>query len=68
MRRHQHDSKTFSELSYKEQALAINAHLLVIWAMIGAHRRRAAEEGRPDPLVKCVRQLVRLVDRIRRLA
>jgi len=54
MRRHQNDTKTFEELTFKEQALAMNAAAAQYRKMIDAHLRRAEAEGRPAGVVRRV--------------
>lgn len=54
MRRHQNDTKTFDELDFKEQALAMNAAAAQYRKMLDAHLRRAEAEERS-------------VDRVRRV-
>lgn len=46
-RRHQNDTKTFAELTFEEQAKAMNMNALQFRAQLRAHLRRAAKEARP---------------------
>jgi len=45
MRRHKNDTRTFEELTFKEQALAMNAAAAQYRKMIDANLRRAEHEG-----------------------
>lgn len=65
-RRHKFDSKTFTELTFGEQARSINAHIVVLQCSIVAHLKRAESEGRDVGRVheKCIGQLRRLLDRV----
>lgn len=45
-RRHKSDTKTFEELSFQEQAKAMNMTALQFRKQLAAHLRRADEEGR----------------------
>jgi len=62
VRRHQNDSKTFEELTFKEQALAMNAAAAQFRKMLDANLRRAAAEGRGVDRVRATR--VGLLERI----
>ncbi len=67
IRRHKGDTKAFDELSYSEQAKAINALVLNLQRSITAHLRKADEEGR-DRLTaraKCLSVVERMLRRIR---
>lgn len=46
-RRHKDDTKTFEELTFQEQAKAMNMTALQFRKQLTAHLRRANEEGRP---------------------
>ncbi len=65
-RRHQGDTKTFEELTFAEQAKAINIRLVVLERSVRAHLRRAASEGRSLNRVrqKCTNQVQRLLHRL----
>ena len=43
--RHQNDTKTFEELTFKEQAQAMNMTALQFRKQLNANLRRAGEEG-----------------------
>ena len=64
---HQGGTKSFESLTFKEQALSINAQCSVLEKAIRAHARRAAEEHRDvkATLEKCVMQVERLTTRLR---
>jgi hypothetical protein len=64
-RRHQQDRKTFEELTFAEQARAINVRIVVLERSVTAHLRRARREGRDVHTVraKCVNQVQRLLSR-----
>ena len=68
-KRHQYDSKNFEELSFKEQAQAINMRLLNIEQMINANLCRAQEENRDviDVLERRYQQVLSLAERVRQL-
>jgi len=63
MRRHQNDTKTFEELDFKEQALAMNAAAAQYRKMIVANLRRAEAEQRSVDRVRrtCIGLLERIV-------
>ena len=65
-RRHKDDTKTFTELTFGEQARSINAHIVQLQQSIRAHLKRAESEGRDAGRVrdKCTNQLRRLLDRV----
>lgn len=65
-RRHQGDTKTFEELTFAEQAKAINIRVVGLERSVRAHMRRASQEGRNTGQVrqKCVEQLHRLLQRL----
>lgn len=46
IRRHQNDTKTFEELTFKEQAQAMNISAIRFRRQLDAHLRRANKEGR----------------------
>ena len=46
VRRHKDDTKTFEELTYNEQALAMNMTALQFRKQLAAHLRRAEQEDR----------------------
>jgi hypothetical protein len=54
-RRHKGDTKNFDELTFKEQALAMNAAAAQYRKMLDANLRRAVEEGRSAPSVRRIR-------------
>ena len=64
VRRHQNDTKTFDELSAKEQALAINAHTVWYLKAAVAHGRRI---GLNRAAAKIASQLERMAVRVRNL-
>ena len=63
-RRHQNDTKTFEELTAKEQALAINAHAVWFLQAARAHGRRI---GLEKTTAKIASQLERMAARVRNL-
>lgn len=65
VRRHQDDTKTFEELTSKEQALAINAHTVWYLKAAHAHGRRI---GLQEATEKIARQLERMANRVRNLS
>jgi hypothetical protein len=54
-RRHKDDTKTFEELTFQEQAKAMNMTALQFRRQLTAHLRRAGEEGRPQAEVLSAR-------------
>lgn len=60
---HQRGTKSFEDLTFKEQALSINAQCLVLEKAIRAHARRAADAR--ATMEKCVGQVERLSARLR---
>ena len=54
-RRHKGDSKTFEELTFEEQAKAMNMNALQFRKQLRAHLRRAKKEGRDEGDVLRVR-------------
>jgi hypothetical protein len=65
VRRHQNDTKTFEELTAKEQALAINAHTVWYLKAARAHGRRI---GLQKSTGKIAGQLERMADQVRNLS
>jgi hypothetical protein len=65
-RRHQGDTKNFEELTYSEQAKAINIRVVGLQRCMAAHKRRAAKENRDVNMVstKCKNQIQRLLSRV----
>ena len=64
IRRHKNDTKTFEELTAKEQALAINAHTVWYLKAARAHGRRI---GLKKATEKIARQLERMAEQVRKL-
>lgn len=64
-RRHKNDTKTFEELTAKEQALAINAHTVWYLKATRAHGRRI---GLQKAREKVADQLERMAARVRNLS
>lgn len=64
VRRHQNDTKTFEELTAKEQALAINAHTVWYLNAARAHGRRIGDKKATE---KIARQLERMASQVRNL-
>ncbi|MGA9448242.1 MAG: hypothetical protein WBQ74_04435 [Candidatus Sulfotelmatobacter sp.] len=65
VRRHQNDTKTFEELTVKEQALAINAHTVWYLKAARAHGRRI---GLQKATAKIANQLERMATQVRNLS
>lgn len=65
VRRHQNDTKTFEELTTKEQALAINAHTVWYLKASRAHGRRI---GLRKATEKIANQLERMASQVRNLS
>lgn len=65
-RRHQGDAKTFEELTFAEQAKAINIRVVGLQRSVRAHLRRAKAEGRDVDKIreKRVEQVRRLLGRL----
>jgi len=64
VRRHKNDTKTFEELTAKEQALAINAHTVWYLKAARAHARRIGPQKAKE---KIANQLERMVAQVRNL-
>ena len=64
IRRHQDDTKTFEELTDKEQALAVNAHTVWYLKATRAHGRRIGLKRASE---KIARQLERMATHVRNL-
>lgn len=64
-RRHQRDTKTFDQLTDKEQALAINAHTVWYLKAAAAHGRRI---GIRKATEKIANQLERMANQVRNLS
>jgi hypothetical protein len=64
VRRHQKDTKTFEELTAKEQALAINAHTVWYLKAARAHGRRI---GLQKATEKIAGQLQRMAAQVRNI-
>jgi len=64
VRRHQNDTKTFEELTPKEQALAINAHTVWYLKAARAHGRKIGLDRATE---KIARQLKRMALQVRNL-
>jgi len=62
-RRHKGDTKTFEELTFQEQAKAINMTALQFRKQLSAHLRRVKEEDRLDP-EGVLQDRLRLLERI----
>lgn len=62
VRRHKHDSRTFAELNFAEQARSISAIILQLQRSIEHHSKNP--KARPDTRLKCIRQVTRLLLRI----
>jgi hypothetical protein len=67
IRRHKGDTKAFDELSYSEQAKAINALVLNLQRSITAHLRKADDEDRDcqTARAKCLSVVERMLRRMR---
>lgn len=65
IRRHQNDSKTFEELTAREQALAINAH--TVWYLKAA-RAHGRNIGLQKSTAKIASQLERMAAHVRKLS
>lgn len=65
VRRHKSDTKTFEELTSKEQALAINAHTVWYLKATRAHGRRI---GLRKASEKIANQLERMAAQVRNLS
>jgi len=61
-RRHKGDTKTFEELTFQEQAKAMNMTALQFRKQLTAHLRRADAEGRASQRI--ARSRLRLLERI----
>lgn len=64
VRRHQNDTKTFEELTAKEQALAINAHTVWYLKAARAHGRRIGVQKATE---KIAHQLERMAAQVRNI-
>lgn len=64
VRRHKNDTKTFEELTAKEQALAINAYTIWYLKAARAHGRKI---GLDKATKKIAAQLERMAEQIRNL-
>ena len=65
IKRHQNNTKTFEELTPKEQALAINAH--TVWYLKAA-RAHGCKVGQRRASDKIARQLERMAVQVRNLS
>ena len=65
VRRHQNDTKTFDELTVKEQALAVNAHTVWYLKAACAHGRKI---GLRKATEKIAQQLERMAVQVRNLS
>ncbi len=65
LKRHKKDTKTFEELTAKEQALAINAHTVWYLRAARAHGRRI---GLQKSTGKIANQLERMASQVRGLS
>jgi hypothetical protein len=63
--RHQSDTKTFEELTAKEQALSINAHTVWYLKAFRAHRRRIGVQKATEEIAS---QLERMAVQVRNLS
>jgi len=63
-KRHKGDQKTFTELSYNEQAKSITAMLNNIGRAIERHIKSAGVADVPRTRLKCINQVSRLITRI----
>lgn len=66
--RHKKDTRTFSELTYQEQANSIKATTLLLFKEIKAHVAKANEEKRDASQVKitCMMMIIRALARLER--
>jgi hypothetical protein len=62
--RHQNNTKSFEELTAKEQALSVNAHTVWYLKAAQAHGRRI---GMTEATEKIARQLERMAAQVRKL-
>lgn len=67
MKAHKNHTKDFEELTYVEQARSINATMAYLPKAIRAHLRKEENErpGKNQVRQKCIKQAVRLLDRIK---
>jgi len=66
IRRHKKDTKTFDEETYTEQAKTINAEIVHLGKAIKANIRRALKEGKKSPKDKRIKNLEKLIERIKK--
>jgi len=66
MKSHKNGSKSFEELSYKEQSSAINIKIVNLESMIKAHIRKAStEERKVDETIEMIKnQINNMIDRL----
>jgi hypothetical protein len=60
-KRHKGGTRTFAELTYREQSKSINAQILVLKRSIKAHIRRASAGNRKNPLKTRIAGLEKLI-------
>jgi hypothetical protein len=61
-------TKTFDELTYREQSLSLNAQILILKRSIKAHVRRALAENRKNPLETRIAGLEKLIQDLNKYA
>jgi hypothetical protein len=61
-RRHKHDTRTFAELTFAEQAKSISATVLQLQRAIEAHSLNA--KANSATRLKCINQVSRLLQRL----
>ena len=61
VRRHQSDTKTFEELTAKEQALSINAHTVWYLKAARAHGRRIGVQKATEKIASQLERMAALV-------
>jgi len=64
-RRHKADTKTFQEETYVEQSKTISMEIVHLGKAIKANIRRALSEGKKNPKEKRIKNLERLIERIK---
>jgi len=64
-RRHKADTKTFQEETYVEQSKTISIEIVHLGKAIKANIRRALSEGKKNPKEKRIKNLERLIERIK---
>jgi len=64
MKEHKNHTKTFSELTFQEQAKSITATINNLQRAVNYHIRNSSSHRRNQTRIKCLKQINRLIGRL----